>query len=992
MVFSLKTLALSTTVSLNLLAFPALAAMDAEATAKREQQIEALAKASDGASLVELAAKLKVGRAVGPENPLLVSQPLKARDLLERALLLPGLHIGEAQLALGKMLLDGKELVPNHERAKALLAEALQNGQGEAAVVLGDHLAKVEGNIAAAKPHLHLAMRLGRLEAAFSLADIEGTPTAATQRLVDAAVAYFTRSANAGDERAAYKLATHFRHSAKTLADWQLARDWYLRSADLGNNRSYYWLGKLHGEENIPLFAPADAVSYLVRSAQTGEIEAAQKLVSDHGRNGPLNVPEDIFQTWGKALFEANDLTGLIYYTDATDLSYQRKTVLSGKLEAMLYAEKPLEISALLRIGRAFLKGDIVIQNPTLAYQFFRKAARSSSPRGTLELANLIVEQPQLSNAADISFLKSKLVTMAEQGDFQAPLLLGNMALRGIGEPASRTAAKIWFDHAAHQEPGSADLRYKLASFYLASSDTKQQINGQIWLQKAIESGSSDAMVDMGSLLASGDLISKDTARAISLFQQAAQLGDSSALIKLGDTAQKERLDGAQSIAYEAYDKALAMGHPLASARMGELLKSQGRRDDAIHYLEPAARAGNLNATLALYDILSNDGQEPDTGKDWLLRAHENLSQPGTSGYDKLSVAKKLLLPTSAEHNRLGLSLLHQLYRSREDGASAALADAYIKGQGTPEDPRRGLEILQAAAERGDFLARLRISDMKMEGRLFERDQSEAVSILKQLVLSQPGNEAVNIRLAGAYRLGKGVRRDLEVSTDYYRRAAQGGSIWGTRDLGLAYMWGRGIEQDKVKALEQLALAARHKLGPAILEVSHFYSSGVGTDIDQATAFAHAYKAAKTGDPESMLDLGMRLLAGAGVPKNSSAGISWLERAAEGKGPMAANAMFELARVYENGVGVDPDISLTNHWMNRAAEAGSRAAIYRVALSLRANGNPDDEAESIKWLQRARDLKHNKSTKLLAQLESQDEFSLTGDVADLQDASINTGE
>ncbi len=75
--------------------------------------------------------------------------------------------------------------------------------------------------------------------------------------------------------------------------------------------------------------------------------------------------------------------------------------------------------------------------------------------------------------------------------------------------------------------------------------------------------------------------------------------------------------------------------------------------------------------------------------------------------------------------------------------------------------------------------------------------------------LAKTGDANAQVGLAGLYRAGSGLPRDLTEAARLYRLAAEQGDSNGQLNLGRLYLDGTGVEQDHAAAYAWLTLAAR---------------------------------------------------------------------------------------------------------------------------------------------------------------------------------------
>lgn len=120
------------------------------------------------------------------------------------------------------------------------------------------------------------------------------------------------------------------------------------------------------------------------------------------------------------------------------------------------------------------------------------------------------------------------------------------------------------------------------------------------------------------------------------------------------------------------------------------------------------------------------------------------------------------------------------------------------------------------------------------------------------------------------------------------------------------------------KALKKLKKDSKND-GYACYELGHLYQNGLGVDRDMDEAKSYYRKATILGDMNAAWRLGL-------IYKNemnyTEAYKYLLKAAEEGQGM----AMFELAKLYENGLGVASNIGMAKEWYTKCSESNYRAS------------------------------------------------------------------
>jgi TPR repeat protein len=140
-----------------------------------------------------------------------------------------------------------------------------------------------------------------------------------------------------------------------------------------------------------------------------------------------------------------------------------------------------------------------------------------------------------------------------------------------------------------------------------------------------------------------------------------------------------------------------------------------------------------------------------------------------------------------------------------------------------------------------------------------------------------------------------------------------------------------GVKEDKVAALEWFQKAAEQGLAEAQFGTGLAFLNGRGTDENATEAVKWFKKAAAQGYADAQNELGNCYLEGTGVPKDPIAGVNLLKQAAEAGLPAAQHA---LGLCYQQGKGITRDYVQAYKWLSlAAAEDDANAAEIKVSLA-----------------------------------------------------------
>lgn len=210
---------------------------------------------------------------------------------------------------------------------------------------------------------------------------------------------------------------------------------------------------------------------------------------------------------------------------------------------------------------------------------------------------------------------------------------------------------------------------------------------------------------------------------------------------------------------------------------------------------------------------------------------------------------------------------------------------------------------------------------------------------------AKKGHSSAQYNLGLLYEEGKGIEKNMEEASKWYRRSAEQGNPLSMHSFALiCYAGGEGSEQDKKEAfnwwkksvetfqkdkekdrLKQEYFGHWIEYGEAMFYLGVCYSNGFGVKKDAEEAVKWWRKAAeqRPGHPMAMFRLGLAYANGEGVEKDLDEAVQWWRKAAEAGN---ASAMFQLGECYANGVGVEKNNDKAVKWYSKSAEQGDEAA------------------------------------------------------------------
>jgi len=110
--------------------------------------------------------------------------------------------------------------------------------------------------------------------------------------------------------------------------------------------------------------------------------------------------------------------------------------------------------------------------------------------------------------------------------------------------------------------------------------------------------------------------------------------------------------------------------------------------------------------------------------------------------------------------------------------------------------------------------------------------QTASAQGLLNRALASMGNADAQFNLGAAYYFGEGVEQDFVEAVKWYRLAAEQGDALAQFNLGIAYDNGEGVAQDFVEAVKWYRLAAEQGNADAQFLLGYAYKKGEGTIKD----------------------------------------------------------------------------------------------------------------------------------------------------------------
>jgi len=278
------------------------------------------------------------------------------------------------------------------------------------------------------------------------------------------------------------------------------------------------------------------------------------------------------------------------------------------------------------------------------------------------------------------------------------------------------------------------------------------------------------------------------------------------------------------------------------------------------------------------------------------------------------------------------------------------------------------LDALRKQAGDGKADAQYQLGELLYEARTVARDVNAARQWISKAAAQ--GHARAQYRLASMHLLGEGGGRDVAAGLELFKKClpaltkeAEAGEADAQGKLGILFAKGVGVEKNAETAAQWFSKSAKQDNAKAQADLGSAYLSGQGVEMNPTLAGEWFARAAKAGFGPAMIHLASLELQGRGRRQNLEAGKQWLNRAAALKHPGDAGrartlldrlatqapkplpdmdklqarakkgeveAQLELARRFENGLGLPMDSVATVKWFVEAIRQGSPEAAHRL--------------------------------------------------------------
>ena len=429
------------------------------------------------------------------------------------------------------------------------------------------------------------------------------------------------------------------------------------------------------------------------------------------------------------------------------------------------------------------------------------------------------------------------------------------------------------------------------------------------WTKKAAEQGDAKAVWNLANDYANGNGVTKDKEKAVKwyrkavkAFQALAEKGekfDLRPLCNVGQELLEDEFLHAPDVGMQFLEIAARCGDAEGMRLYGEQFAIGKAVDEDINeallWLRKASRRGDEDV-----DAIIDRIHEVATSR-LLQKLHDKAEAGDKEAAGRFNECMKLYKQSLTGEREIGLIECNAL--AGYVPAQAQLGLAYMLGKSVAQDKAKGVEWLRKAADQGEYRAMYWLGIAYEHGDGVAKDDWRAYSMWKK---------------SNAMGWDDATEKLWSLLAEY-RGKAENGDASAQFFVGVAYEGGSTNKPNAAKAVEWYRKAAEQGHPGAQAFLGWALQNGLGTEKNLAEAVSWYRKAAKQGNPEGQLNLGKCLFYGEGCKENEQEAVSWYRKAAE---QGETSAMFNLGACYMDGTGVKKDIAEATKWFRRAASLG----------------------------------------------------------------------
>lgn len=408
--------------------------------------------------------------------------------------------------------------------------------------------------------------------------------------------------------------------------------------------------------------------------------------------------------------------------------------------------------------------------------------------------------------------------------------------------------------------------------------------------------------------------------------------------------------------AFELFSKVVALDPSFADvySRIGRCYeKGWGTNLDLEKAIEAYTTGANLNSSGCHYYLAV--AYENGTGveqNDQMAIHHYRIAADLGDTDSMVEMGHRYREGNGVEKNDVTATEYYRKAAEKDDSNGVyQLAKAYYNGLGVDKDVPLSTQLWEKSAELGHWGAQFYTGINYLTGDGVERDFQKAVFWFEKA--SEQEHPEATYKLGSLYMDGIGVERDPAKGIAYIIQAADLGAKEAYFLAGVTYFQGNyGYPVDKTKAIEYWVKGSEEGEGGCTKNLGIVYKTGDGVDRDPVKALAYFEKAVEQGNIDALEQLGLAYCNGGIATHDERKARAYFERAYKAG---SVDGAYFLGLLLETGEQIEHDLEQAYSIYLFAAEKGNADAMVKVGFFLHEGmGVKKDVAKAVEWLEKAK--------------------------------------
>ncbi|WP_455197333.1 SEL1-like repeat protein [Kaarinaea lacus] len=269
----------------------------------------------------------------------------------------------------------------------------------------------------------------------------------------------------------------------------------------------------------------------------------------------------------------------------------------------------------------------------------------------------------------------------------------------------------------------------------------------------------------------------------------------------------------------------------------------------------------------------------------------------------------------------------------------------YLKGKSVKQDINKAIKWFERAAKQNHAKAQYQLGKMYLYGEHVKQDRQQAFIYLNR---AAENNELdAQYELANYYLQGNPGEKEYKEAVKWLRRAVARDHVRAHYELGKLIYEGKGIQANPREAIELLTLAADNGLLDASQYLNQVKESNPditnvanndkpvttsSSPVSSSSAPPRSDKTKPKTTPKNVkarpsaneyYRMGLAALTADGNKRQVGKAAEYFQKAAQEN---HGKAQYQLAKLYQQGIGVEQDQDLHRQWLEKAAHAGVLSA------------------------------------------------------------------